>query len=631
MVAYTYSKLPTANFNTTPPSIARSATGSVYDKGDTGFTTPLNMTMVIGGAVVTTISSDALGFLPDFTLLDRVNCVWKQTGSTFATVLTTSDPIPGPPGPNTVPTDTAIASNISTPGTATAGALNATYEPKGTAASTVAAAVAPLAVKSAGLKNLRNMVPVATHAQTNVFTESNGTDTTYMTRVRHMALAPASSVAPVFHNFKSVANGTTELPGSNDITVRASVVAPFDKGVVSTNRPSGDANFFFSPKDPLFRWRVGDFIVSAPGTAREETLTISAINTGTGYITTSAARVNNIVVGDTILACRAQPLYFRGQRDITLAPGTWVQADPVAIDHAGPNAAQPYFWTRTYVTCAAGGKIPLNVLAHTSFDPGDGVEKGTTANDKTLTGVITPSATATYGYGPCAMVGDSVPYPKVWAVLGDSIPTGQGDGLGDNGYVTKAFLEAKLPLIKVTQGGERAAAITGPGYRGAFVDGATDVIYEYPTNDIFSGAGPLTAMQAANMAVHTARYYASRGARFYMSTIVPRNTSTDLWATLANQTLNTALTTERTTFNDWVRAGCPVDGSGNPVPAGTAGATPSTYVTGYLEIADVVENSRNDNKWKVNGNANYLTGDGVHPTTAGHDLMKAVVKAFITA
>ena len=130
MVAYTFSKLPTANFNTTPPSIARSATGSVYDVGDTGFTTPLNMTLVVGGAVVTTISSDALGFLPDFTLDGRVNCVWKQTGSSFATTLTTSDPIPGPPGPNTIPTDTAIATNINDTASATRGALNDTYVPK---------------------------------------------------------------------------------------------------------------------------------------------------------------------------------------------------------------------------------------------------------------------------------------------------------------------------------------------------------------------------------------------------------------------------------------------------------------------------------------------------------------------
>ena len=128
MTNYTFSKLPTINFNTTPPSIARSATGSVYDVGDTNFNTPLNITLVVGGAVVTTISSDALGLLPDFTLLDRTTCVWKQTGSTFATVLTTSDPIPGPPGPNTVPTQAAIQSEVTTAGTPTQAALSATYD-----------------------------------------------------------------------------------------------------------------------------------------------------------------------------------------------------------------------------------------------------------------------------------------------------------------------------------------------------------------------------------------------------------------------------------------------------------------------------------------------------------------------
>lgn len=126
---YTFSKTPTINFNTVPPSIARSATGSVYAVGDTGYTTPLNMTMVIGGAVVTTISSDALGLLPDFTLLDRTTCVWKQTGSSFATVLTTSDPIPGPPGPNTVPTDAAIAAALNDPTSQARAAGNATYVP----------------------------------------------------------------------------------------------------------------------------------------------------------------------------------------------------------------------------------------------------------------------------------------------------------------------------------------------------------------------------------------------------------------------------------------------------------------------------------------------------------------------
>lgn len=134
MTAYTFSKLPTANFNTTPPSIARSATGSVYDIADTGFTTPLNMTLVVGGSVVTTISSDALGFLPDFTLDGRVKCVWKQAGSTFATVLTTSDPIPGPastvPGPPGAPgvaDDASMTAIANSDTSAFKAALAATY------------------------------------------------------------------------------------------------------------------------------------------------------------------------------------------------------------------------------------------------------------------------------------------------------------------------------------------------------------------------------------------------------------------------------------------------------------------------------------------------------------------------
>lgn len=98
MVAYTYSRVSALNFNTTPPAVAKSATGSVYAVADTTFTTPLNVTMVVGGAVTTSLSSDANGFFPDFTVADRTSVVWKQAGNSFATVLTTTDPIAGPAG-----------------------------------------------------------------------------------------------------------------------------------------------------------------------------------------------------------------------------------------------------------------------------------------------------------------------------------------------------------------------------------------------------------------------------------------------------------------------------------------------------------------------------------------------------
>ena len=102
MTVYAYSRVPAFNPNTNPASVAKSASGSVYDIGDTGFTTPLNLTLVATNTVTTTLISDANGMFPDFTLVDRTQCVFKA--GTQAFVLTTTTPIPGPTGPtSTVP------------------------------------------------------------------------------------------------------------------------------------------------------------------------------------------------------------------------------------------------------------------------------------------------------------------------------------------------------------------------------------------------------------------------------------------------------------------------------------------------------------------------------------------------
>jgi hypothetical protein len=53
---------------------------------------------VVGNVTTTTISADANGFFPDFTVDNRTSVVWKQNGSSFTTVLTTTDPVPGPKG-----------------------------------------------------------------------------------------------------------------------------------------------------------------------------------------------------------------------------------------------------------------------------------------------------------------------------------------------------------------------------------------------------------------------------------------------------------------------------------------------------------------------------------------------------
>ena len=98
MTDYTYSRVAALNFTTTPVTVGRSATGSVYAIGDTTFTTPLNVTTVVGGVTGTSISSDANGFFPDFTVANRTSVVFKQAGTSFTSVLTTTDPVPGPQG-----------------------------------------------------------------------------------------------------------------------------------------------------------------------------------------------------------------------------------------------------------------------------------------------------------------------------------------------------------------------------------------------------------------------------------------------------------------------------------------------------------------------------------------------------
>ncbi|MDQ5862787.1 MAG: hypothetical protein M3536_11055 [Actinomycetota bacterium] len=102
MTVFTYSRIPAFNPNTSPVSVAKSATGSVYDIGDTGFTTPLNLTLVATNTVTITLISDVNGMFPDFTLVDRTSVVFKSGAEKM--VLTTTTPVPGPTGPaSTVP------------------------------------------------------------------------------------------------------------------------------------------------------------------------------------------------------------------------------------------------------------------------------------------------------------------------------------------------------------------------------------------------------------------------------------------------------------------------------------------------------------------------------------------------
>jgi len=107
----------------------------------------------------------------------------------------------------------------------------------------------------------------------------------------------------------------------------------------------------------------------------------------------------------------------------------------------------------------------------------------------------------------------------------------------------------------------------------------------------------------------------------FQTTITPSTTSTDSFATLANQTaalsFSTAGNGTREQLNDWLRDGGPIR-DGVAAAIGAPDAIRSSHnahpLSGVLEMADTVESSRNSGKWKVDGTALKWTGDGIHPS-----------------
>jgi lysophospholipase L1-like esterase len=93
-----------------------------------------------------------------------------------------------------------------------------------------------------------------------------------------------------------------------------------------------------------------------------------------------------------------------------------------------------------------------------------------------------------------------------------------------------------------------------------------------------------------------------------VSTVLPRNTSTDGFVTTANQT-KPVWENKRLAYNDWLRAGAPIDpvkkvvveiGTAGAILTGQAGHPLSQYNgTNVIETADTVETARNSGLWKV--------------------------------
>jgi hypothetical protein len=275
---------------------------------------------------------------------------------------------------------------------------------------------------------------------------------------------------------------------------------------------------------------------------------------------------------------------FAGTGAATLTAGATVTSDTVPV--AIPDGAD--FFVRTYFINSTG--VPINAIPG-DYANGDACEIGTSVDDKTMSGTIgVTNPGANLLYTPVAIIGYTT--KPTFALVGDSRVIGgsdsvAGDTTGDMGCIARS-IGAAYGYMNMGNGGEFAQTfIATHAKRLALAAYCSHVVVEYGINDI--GSGRTAAQVYADLQTIWGYF---TGKTVIQQTITPYTSSSDGWTTLAGQTPQ-SIVAARPALNDLIRA----------TPIATAR---------YVEVADVVESSRNSGKWKVPGYADLV--DGIHET-----------------
>lgn len=292
-------------------------------------------------------------------------------------------------------------------------------------------------------------------------------------------------------------------------------------------------------------------------------------------------------------------LTFNGRTTATLDPGGRITADLLGLSLAVGDVVA----IRTYLSSgtAYAARYVYGTVSGGGF---------TSSGDLTAPGSAAITASAGLQYGPAALLGhaDSASTAKSVLLLGDSIAAAAGDNalfslpaLGVGGFAIRA-LSGVTGLVNAGVSGDLATIFVSSGgsqRRLSHANRCNTAIIEYGSNDLAGGISAAT-LQAAllNIAKYVRRLGISKA---FLTTIVPRTTSTDSWTTTVNQT-TLALESQRVIHNTWVRAGCPIDPTTlAAVTVGTSGALLAGSfghpITGVFDTASKVESSLNSGFW----------------------------------
>lgn len=341
---------------------------------------------------------------------------------------------------------------------------------------------------------------------------------------------------------------------------------------------------------------------------------------GTYAYTIASAEWYSGVVG-------AQRVTFNGSNSIVVNPGAVVQTDPINCTLASGAAINFMF----YVTVSSGQTFPLNYLHIVGGDTNNLVSGGGSGADITFSSTLGTTVASKAGFGPSAVLGLCPESTTVLCGIGDSKMAGAGEISPNSlmGAFYRAANASGLPWLRIGQGGKKMQdwtdARTWNNVTGVLsLAGVTDFVCNLGVNDIYLAARSLAQLQADALTVWT--FLSNYGARVRQVTCEPVTTSSDSWATVANQSYYTNFGPGSTwdNWNLWLLDGAPIISG----VATTTGTTASTAIrmgavghplTAVIDILPSVVDATFTAKWKPN-----YTSDGIHPLLVGHTAEQAV-------
>jgi hypothetical protein len=455
-------------------------------------------------------------------------------------------------------------------------------------------------------------VPIGLRAHAAFDTASNGTDTSQTYRMFIPLTDPqAGVIMPVFSNQNvSTAGGAIDGDAPNPITIAAAVemsdgtVLPFTFNGSHTVTIPAVGGQLVMPDYPLsFGSQVSatdKFSATIPltGVWMRTYVSVAAsrsdsVTTTSGSPTITDASITTADQGRLVTGTGIPNNSYVGT--VTAGVSFLLSSSTSAQVNANASASGS-------ITATIKSIIPQNVNL---FSSADALTTGAGGADLTTTGSGSVSGGSGGAmYGPVAILGRPHTRKPIVAVVSDSIFDGYSDDFHSAyfGPVSRACLNLGYPLVRLSRGGETALSFNTPlnrRLRAQLLDGVTHCIVEYGTNDGINSAG--NATNVINRLTGIGTYLNSMGIKAYLSTVPPRTTSTDSWATTGNQT-PVSVIANLATVNQAIRAGI-------------------TPYQGVIDLEGMCSSSQDSGLWGTS-----KTVDGVHPSDS---IMRGVATTTI--